>query len=460
MSVVAPLPSNNASERCVSGAPLKVKLKEIPKHYYMHYRERKHWDNDKCIAPITEEEIKFKRYESFQCKICDAKFRVRDDNPNQARSSFIYHFAIGDGKIVDAMMEDPIVDMEPVLDILQKHNVANLRQFIPNGTTVTYSGGPCIARDSCDWKIRDQKENGGKGGSATSKTNNMVRLYNVTKNRVNPLACPFNDLDDCKKYVHEKKPEDLKLHLFKHYIGYWKTIVPEMSRTEVKCKDCARKITGETLEACRNSMICHRALHHDELKKAIEEDLREFNADLFDRLFNPEAVKPPRVMYSKSSSVLQQVPRPFNTFQHSAPILMPNQAPVHEKPVVASRSNNVTAVKSKAKKITKKPTRKKAVAQVLNQPAKSKKVIPGWFDNKESDTDSEDEDDPIPTQPYVRPRLKQDLGDLNLSDPDDSDNDKEFIVKKKAKVEPRALPKRSKRPTSLKASPDSDEDWT
>ena len=32
----------------------------------MHYRERKHWDNDKCIAPITEEEIKFKRYESFQ----------------------------------------------------------------------------------------------------------------------------------------------------------------------------------------------------------------------------------------------------------------------------------------------------------------------------------------------------------------------------------------------------------
>jgi len=97
---------------------------------------------------------------------------------------------------------------------------------------------------------------------------------------------------------------------------------------------------------------------------------------------------------------------------------------------------------------------------VLNQPAKSKKVIPGWFDNKESDTDSEDEDDPIPTQPYVRPRLKQDLGDLNLSDPDDSDNDKEFIVKKKAKVEPRALPKRSKRPTSLKASPDSDEDWT
>ena len=48
-----------------------------------------------------------------------------------------------------------------------------------------------------------------------------------------------------------------------------------------------------------------------------------------------------------------------------------------------------------------------------------------WF----QDSDTEDEDDPIPVKPYVNARIKQNLADINFSDHDDSDVDEEFKVR-------------------------------
>ena len=46
-------------------------------------------------------------------------------------------------------------------------------------------------------------------------------------------------------------------------------------------------------------MICHRAIIHGELKMAIEEDVEEFNEELFQYLFNPKQNQPPKVLFSK-----------------------------------------------------------------------------------------------------------------------------------------------------------------
>ena len=52
-------------------------------------------------------------------------------------------------------------------------------------------------------------------------------------------------------------------------------------------------------------MICHRAIIHGELKEAIENDLEDFDEQLFEYLFNPKANKPPQVFYSKGAAPVE-----------------------------------------------------------------------------------------------------------------------------------------------------------
>jgi len=438
MSSISQLKDCSASKRCVQGAPLKVKLADIADHYYHHYRDRNYWD--KFVSPITEEDRRNKKWESFQCKLCDTKFKViygtNPPDPDSRRYSFCYHFAFYHGKLIDAMQEDKEIDMEPVLEILKKYHSA-FRKFIEEGTDEKYSdkpgNKPCIARESCEWKMRygsNSKQIGGGGQvpPSISIANNPVRFFNANIHRVSSWACPFNDRPDCKNAAHEKTATSLKIHLYNHYFDFWSDIVPEMTSKKVKCQDCGKPVSGETFDSCRNAMVCHRAIIHNELKQAIEEGIRDFDEDLFGRLFNQEAVKPPQVDPKRPQ------------------VQPPNQAN-QERDVVAARTNG-----------SKTGPKSNSGAQVPNQPAEDspKKVAAGWF---EADSDTEDEEDPIPVKPYVNARIKQNLADINFSDHDDSDVDEEFKVSKKAKMEvkvaPRTLPKRNRR--ALKSASDSPE---
>merc|ERR1711872_447528 len=57
---------------------------------------------------------------------------------------------------------------------------------------------------------------------------------------------------------------------------------------------------GDNPNALRISVICHRALAHEELRMAVEDDeITDFDQDLFDKLFN-ETIPPRRVISSQN----------------------------------------------------------------------------------------------------------------------------------------------------------------
>ena len=76
--------------------------------------------------------------------------------------------------------------------------------------------------------------------------------------------------------------------MFHHYLDYWSDRLPNITSNEIVCKQCdpPKKIVGANLEGCRIALICHRAIQHEELRKALIKDTsieRSFIEDLYEK---------------------------------------------------------------------------------------------------------------------------------------------------------------------------------
>ena len=86
---------------------------------------------------------------------------------------------------------------------------------------------------------------------------------------------------------------------------FWNDKIPEIEGKEIYCDQCSpeKKIVGANPEGCRTSFICHRAIHHNELRDALELD-PSLPEDFIEKLFGDgePAKKKLKVLHTKSSS--------------------------------------------------------------------------------------------------------------------------------------------------------------
>jgi len=408
MAKISPLDSSTSRSRCNEKNPQNIQTKDAITHYYQHYLKRKIWD--KALPPCDVSS----NIEWFQCKLCDMKFKVKlNEDPAPYRCSFLYHWATYHGKIIDAMQEDREVEMTMVLEILAKSDT-KMKEFISNGTDKEFDEEPASIRRYCDWKVVTNLNSlNNKGASpgpgrpstiqsmaattASSSGTPVVRQINYRGGDGQFFRC-----HKCSQMDQNKEAMTLKLHMYLHYIDFWKDLELPKGELTAKCKECNRPQTAGNAAALRNSMICHLALRHNELKEAAEPDKDEFDPGLFDMLFNggapmkpsqnSEGVKKPTAI--SNSSIIQQGKQ---------------QGKSKQQPVIAK--------KSQPEKVT--PTKSKAGRKRKEENVK------------------------IPNQPYIRKRIKQDLSNIDFESDSDEDEDWERTVKSK-----RSLPA-SKRKKAL-----------
>lgn len=226
------------------------------------------WDH--VLAEPSEEERP--RIEGYQCNVCGKKFRlnnftlsfsddlnrwsvIRNNHSKQeypARGSFICHWATEHGKVLEAMRTDPLVDMGPVISLICLHD-EKMENFLRNGTKTIYDKNPVHVIESLTWRLQ-------KGGGP------RVEMRRKTKS---VIKCP-----KCPAFDKNRDPNNLKLHIFHHYLDYWTLKIPRLDRKETVCEQCspAKKIVGANPEGCRIALICHRAIQHDELRGALDSD--------------------------------------------------------------------------------------------------------------------------------------------------------------------------------------------
>jgi hypothetical protein len=412
-----------ANKSCTKKRPLEIPVTEILSHYFLHYREQGHWSK---VVPPTKPEDKL-RIESFSCNLCSQRFRCNREksDPEPARASFLYHYAIHHGKIINTIQEDPDLDpekAEEVIKIIYKYN-PDSRNFIDKGTETSFDKEPFTIHEHCEWKLK-QMQNG-----------TIPIPHNYPRSMEAPLKCPFGDRDDCKDKSNIGA-NNLKLHLFHHYLDFWKERVPELTGTEYKCQECGKRLNAQNVNALRTTIICHRAITHEELKEAIEESIAEFDQDLFNKLFNPHlAPKPKAIIYSRSSTNGAGSSVPTTTFYK--PNVISNQTLLQE----SARTIYLNSNKDKTKTT---PLQKK-------KSNKRKKRTKGLSDS-EKDTSSSDSDveKVIPQQPYVRKRIKQNLLNIDFEEDSDKDSDWEEKAKKKNGTSIQSLGPRPSRSSAKK----------
>jgi len=469
---------------CTIRTPHKMSVNEIIPHYYQHYTERGVWD--KIIPPTTEEDKV--RIESFKCKICNQRFKASNkmNDPEPARKSFMYHWAVVHGKIIDEIQKDKEFDGETVLELLDKY-VPDFRKFIQEGTESAFDTEPYTINNYHDYTLKKMvMEDGDK----------ILPIYNQKVY----LKCPFSDLDDCKTLERNTNRDALRIHLYEHYLPYWDLRVPKYAdgTTEIKCKveGCGKKITaiGKT-QAMRKSMICHRALVHNELQRAIDDSIVEFDEDLYNRLFYPEKVKPTKIMYSfksqqASASVMEGSTLkngvPTKTF-YPASTTSPSYGKIPMAELLNRRSSNGTNGSLTFKKRGPNPgsrskhyavnideymPKKTPKSKAIRTPARRKRM---QDDSSTTETDS-DPDDPTPgvekKELYSkRKKQKISLDDLDEDTDEDSDWDerkeqgkngnrkkKIFASTSRSSVPARDLPKRNRKVIKTYDDGDSDVD--
>jgi len=276
---------NIASELCTTEKPCLMNSDKISLHYVIHYIKRGVWDN---VVPKLEEADK-PRVEAYQCNICNKKFRNNHSKQEYpGRGSFICHFATEHGKIIDAMRNDDLVDMEAVINILEVSD-ERLAKFVKDGTKTAHDQNPVKIVESITWRIQ---QDGFNANSNPSSQNSRKNVRSVIK-------CP-----KCKEFDRNKDPNNLKLHIFHHYLEFWDTKVPKMSTKETVCEQCTpqKRIVGANPEGCRTAMICHRAMHHDELRIVLENDT-ELPEGFIGELFGEVSAKPVKVMRAGGNKI-------------------------------------------------------------------------------------------------------------------------------------------------------------
>lgn len=419
-----PLPDHIAKkDRCTGKNPVRMPLKEMPFHYYLHYKDRGAWDD--VVRPLATEEKD--RVESYECMICKnqpgsttgPKFRVKlGEDPEPQRCSFIYHFAHHHGKLVDAMRADKEMDMTHILDLFHTH-IPSYRSFVKNGTKTEFDSKPAYVNNRTEWTVRHKQlfdvAKQGLSSSTGSHRNNTPTVFS---------PCPKMNKPSCKDTVRNKSKSDMKLHLTtEHYLDYWKNSVPEMKSLEARCVDCRTfKAQGATLEGCRTSMVCHRAMAHDELRDALEED-DEISEDFVSDLYSD---KPKALTKDDLTSTGQ-----------------------------------TAAAAARVADLLKQEEKKKNEARAFLEQMKKKSGRPGRRKVVEPE-DELDVEAGVPALPYVRKRIRQNLSYIDFQE----DSDEDWDVGKKQKtplvVARKSLPPRSRRGVSQRyrddsSSPDPDD---
>ena len=116
-----------------------------------------------------------------------------------------------------------------------------------------------------------------------------ARIISIRKLAQNQKGTkPLFKCPKCRKFDRNKCPNNLKLHMFHHYLDYWSDKLPDITSNEIFCQQCEphKKIVGANIEGCRIALICHRAIHHEELRKALIKDTsieRGFIEDLYEK---------------------------------------------------------------------------------------------------------------------------------------------------------------------------------
>ena len=191
---------------------------------------------------------------------CHRNDLVKREYP--ARGSFICHWARDHGKLIDAMKSDREVDMTQVMSLLSSQD-ERMRGFIEKGT-----------RTGCDRKpVKILKVSKG------SKTNtNAQQIKELIK-------CP-----KCSKFDKNRCKNSLKLHLFHHYLEFWKEKVPQFSSKSTLCEQCSppKKIVGANADGLRVAMVCHLAIQHGELRGALMADT-SLPGEFIDNLYSEAA---------------------------------------------------------------------------------------------------------------------------------------------------------------------------
>jgi len=172
----------------------------------------------------------------------------------------------------------------------------------------------------------------------------------------------------------------------------------------------------------RTTIICHRAIQHNELKDAIEDSIVDFDQDLFNKLFNPSLAPKPKMIYPVSKSSVSVPTASF--YKPPSNSLQPyshtdsNKDTATFRPILVDNSNKEKSLKKKILK--KKGTKRKKSSKFFHD------------SDKETSSSESDVEAVIPQQPYVRKRIKQNLSNIDFEE--DSDKDSDWEEKEKKKV--------------------------
>ena len=243
------------------------------------------------MVPKLEESDK-PRVEAYQCNICNKKFRNNHSKQEYpGRGSFICHLATEHGKIIDAMKDDALVNMKAVIDILETSD-ERLAKFVKEGTKTVHDQNPVKIVESITWRIQQDRFT----SSPTQQSQNQRKNVRAV------IKCP-----KCTEFDKNKDPNNLKLHIFHHYLDFWEDKVPLMSSKETVCDQCTplKRIVGANPEGCRTAMICHRAMHHDELRIVLEND-KDLPEGFIEELFGEVSVKPVKVMHAEKGNKITE----------------------------------------------------------------------------------------------------------------------------------------------------------
>ena len=213
------------------------------------------------------------------CNILHIITTFRNNHSKQeypARGSFICHWATEHGKVLDAMRNDTLVDMSPVINLINQHD-ERMRNFLRDGTKTIYDKNPVKVIESLTWRIE--------------KDSSRIQIRRKSKSL---MKCP-----KCSACDRNRDPNNLKLHMFHHYLDYWTDTVPALDSRETVCHQCdpGKKIIGANPEGCRIALICHRAIQHDELRGALEADTT-LPRNFVQELYGEQAHKPVTVLHA------------------------------------------------------------------------------------------------------------------------------------------------------------------
>jgi len=279
---------NILTELCTKTKPALLSTEKLCLHYVIHYINRGTWDH--LLADPSQADRA--RVDGYQCNVCGKKFRNNHSKQEYpARGSFICHWATEHGKVLEAMKSDSLVDMTGVISLVTQHD-QRLSNFLRDGTKTIYDKNPVKVIEALTCRVQ--------------KDSSRIAIRRKTKS---VIQCP-----KCSAFDKNRDPNNLKLHLFHHYLDHWSLSVPQLDREETVCDQCqpAKKIVGANPEGCRIALICHRAIHHDELRDALAAD-HGLPPNFLQELYGEPASKPVTVLHAgqtDSSQDSQHQPGP------------------------------------------------------------------------------------------------------------------------------------------------------